>query len=181
MIRLIYILCYVGIISLMAQVTIDLNLPNVSIPVSGQTLAILTGAVFLKPIESALAIALYCLLGIIGIPIFSDGNAGWEAFSGGSLGYFIGFLFAAMGTSYLSMIGWVESIAKLSALQILGTLIILSMGTVFLCFKFGIAKGIEYGFTPFVIGGIVKIILGVIIVHLIQRFKLLPATNNAGL
>lgn len=179
MIRPIGILCYVAIISLAAQLTIDLNLPNVTIPVSGQTLAILTGAVFLKPLESLLSIFIYCLLGIIGTPVFSDGNSGWEAFSGGSLGYFIGFLVAAVGVSYYAMKGWTDSILKLSVLQIVGTLVILSMGTLFLCFKFGLVKGIEYGFTPFVLGGVVKVILGVIVVWLIQRFKLLPSTASA--
>ena len=175
MIRSIYILGYVTTISLAAQLTIDLDLPNVTIPVSGQTFAILTGAVFLRPLESFIAILFYCLLGILGFPVFSDGNAGWEAFSGGSLGYFTGFLIAAVSTSYLSTKGWTESVLKLSGLQVIGTLVILSMGTLFLCFEFGLTKGIEYGFTPFVLGGVVKIVLGVMVILLIQRFKLLPS------
>lgn len=173
--RPIYILGYVAIISLAAQLTIDLELPNVSVPISGQTLAILTGVVFLKPMESSLSILLYCLLGIIGTPVFSDGNAGWDAFSGGSLGYFIGFLVAATLISWLTIKGWAESMLKISVLQVFGTLIILLLGTAFLCLEYGLEKGFEYGFTPFILGGMVKVILGVTIVWLIQRFKLLPS------
>lgn len=176
--RPIYILGYVAIISLAAQLTIDLDLPNVTIPISGQTLAILTGAVFLRPLESFMAIALYCLLGIIGLPVFSDGNGGWDAFSGGSLGYFIGFLVAAVSVSYLATKGWAESFIKLIVITVLGTLIILSLGTANLALKHGIEKGIEYGFTPFLLGGAVKVIVGVLIVCLIQRFKLLPFVES---
>jgi len=174
MIRPIYIICYVGCIALAAQLTIDLNLANVSIPVSGQTFAILTGAIFLKPRESFLAIMTYCGLGILGLPVFSDGNGGWQAFSGGSLGYFVGFLLAAVAVSYLATKGWADSFIKLLAITTFGTFIILFFGTANLSIEHGIQKGIDYGFTPFLLGGAVKIIIGVLVVVLIQKLELLP-------
>lgn len=171
--RYLFIISYILLIALSAQITFDLNLPNVTIPVSGQTLAILTGAVFLRPVESAVGILFYCLLGIIGLPVFSDGNAGWAAFSGGSLGYFIGFLIAAVTVSHLSIRGWAESILHLFAITILGTFIILSCGTANLALEHGFTKGVAFGFTPFLLGGLVKVILGVCIVRLLQRYRLL--------
>jgi len=162
--RPINIIVYVLIIALSAQLTIDLNLPNVTIPVSGQTLAILAGAVFLKPLEALIGILIYCIVGILGMPVFSDGGSGWKAFSGPSLGYFIGFVIAAVFMSYMASIKKTETIGQLICMMTIGTLIILFLGTAYLALEHGLAKGIEYGFTPFVLGGLVKIILGAILV-----------------
>jgi len=163
------VLIYVLLIALSAQITIDLNLPNVTIPVSGQTLAILTGAVFLKPKESFISIVLYCLLGIIGVPLFSDGGSGWDAFSGGSLGYFVGFGTAATFVSYMAEEGNAKSILQLLCIITIGTLIILCLGSLNLAREHGLVQGFQYGFSPFVLGGVVKIIIGVGLIKVIQR------------
>jgi len=163
------VIIYVSLIALSAQLTIDLNLPNLIIPVSGQTLAILTGAVFFKPQESFIAIIIYCLLGIIGLPVFSDGGSGWAAFSGGSLGYFIGFVLAATFVGYMAEQGKAESVLQLLLITAFGTLIILCLGSLNLARAHGLMQGFEYGFTPFILGGIAKVIIGVALVVIIRR------------
>ena len=56
--------------------------------------------------------------------------------------------------------------------MLIGTLIILICGTVRLYFLFDYnwAQAIENGFTPFLAGGGVKIVLGAVIAYLVERF-----------
>jgi len=152
MLRLIHLLTYIVIIAISAQLTIDLNLPNVTIPISGQTLAILTGAVFLKPLESFISICIYLLVGIMGLPVFSDGGAG-----------------SAIFVSYMTEKGKTESILQLFLVMAIGTLIILILGSLNLAREHGLQKGLEYGFTPFLLGGIIKVIIGVGLVTVFRR------------
>lgn len=65
------------------------------VPITLQTFGVLLAGAVLGARRGFLAVVLYLLLGAIGLPIFSGGAAGLAVFAGPTVGYLIGFPFAA--------------------------------------------------------------------------------------
>lgn len=80
---------------------IVIPLPFTPVMITAQTLIINLLALVLRPSHSAIAIAVYLLLGICGIPVFSGGTAGLGHLLGPTGGFFFGFLAAAPLISWL--------------------------------------------------------------------------------
>ncbi|MBT2532433.1 biotin transporter BioY [Arthrobacter sp. ISL-48] len=66
------------------------------VPITLQTLAVMVTGLVLGGSRAAAAVALYLLLAFAGLPIFSGGRAGLHVLAGGSAGYIVGFLLAAL-------------------------------------------------------------------------------------
>ncbi|MEM1184061.1 MAG: biotin transporter BioY [Planctomycetota bacterium] len=77
-------------VALGAQVAIPL--PPYGIPMTLQTLAVVLSALCLGPKLGASAMALYALMGVIGVPLFAEGEAGWQVILGQTGGYLLGFI-----------------------------------------------------------------------------------------
>ena len=159
------ILAAVITIALAAQLTIEMG----SIPITGQTLAILCWAFFLTPRQSIIALLIYLVLGILGAPIFADGAYGLEKLYGGSGGFLVGFVVAAGLVSYLNDLKKSISFISILNLTALGTAVILLFGVGRLAMLFGFEKGLEYGFFPFWRGAIFKILIGALLVWVIKK------------
>ncbi len=163
-----YIISGTLFISLMAQVTFPLPM----IPITGQSLAVLMVALGLGMKHGGLAIALYLLIGILGLPVFAEGTFGWEKIVGKSGGYLYGFLVAGILVGLLGDWGWNLSWWKSILATALGTAIILAIGVGHLSQAIGFEKAMTYGFYPFINGAIVKIFLGALLVWLFYYFKM---------
>lgn len=85
------------LIAIIAQFSLPLGL----IPLTGQTLAIGLTATILGPKNSLSAIGLYLLMGLIGLPVFANHQAGLAVLFGPTGGYLIGFLFYGLIASTL--------------------------------------------------------------------------------
>lgn len=66
------------------------------VPITLQTFAVLLAGLVLGPLRGFLAVALYYLLGIAGLPVFAEHSAGASAFTGPSAGYLYSFSLAAL-------------------------------------------------------------------------------------
>ena len=86
------IIC-VLVLTISARVTLDLGL---SIPLTLQTYALGLIIVFTSPKVSVYSIFAYVILGVIGVPVFSQGSHGVNIIYGATGGYIIGFLVAAL-------------------------------------------------------------------------------------
>ena len=75
-------------------------IPIFSIPVTLQTLMIMITGLLLKPRDAFLAVLLYLILGVIGIPVFSGFNSGLSAILGPTGGFLLAFPFASLLISY---------------------------------------------------------------------------------
>jgi len=162
----------IGVICLgvSAQLTVDLSLTGLSIPITGQTLGVILVSYFSKKYFGIISVFIYLILGGFGLPIFADGASGWEKFSSGSGGFLIGFLVASF---FLYLIKSHYDETKLSVnvfSNVMATVLILIFGVSWLSYLYGFEKGLEYGLYPFWIGAIAKVILGVGIVFGTQYF-----------
>ena len=66
------------------------------VPLTLQTLAVVLTGLVLGPVRGAVAVALYLLLGFVGLPVFSRGQSGLQVLSGPTAGYLVSFVVAAL-------------------------------------------------------------------------------------
>lgn len=82
----------VALLCVSAYVSIPIGLSPA--PITGTVLILYLMAFFLEPQDTFVAIAVYLLLGIAGMPVFAGGNAGIGHFFGPLMGYLLGYLVA---------------------------------------------------------------------------------------
>lgn len=122
-----YLALGVALLTVCAWITIPVG----AIPVTLQTFAVALVGVLLGAVRSVIVVFAYLLMGLIGIPVFSNFNAGVAALLGPTGGYLIGFLFSAPITGLLSALKVQNGIAK-TAVVFLGA----ALGTA-VCYFFG--------------------------------------------
>jgi len=157
------------IIILGAMVAPDFQWNGSNIPITGQSLAVLVVGFVLGRKRGLLAIAIYLILGLVGLPIFAKGASGIETFTSGSGGFLYGFLVGGYVSGVLQEEGYGRRFLHCLTAMGIGTAVILVFGIAHLTYLHGFELALEYGFYPFWIGAIVKIILGAIIVYFIPK------------
>ena len=157
-------------IALFAQLAFDVPFGESKIPISGQTYAVLLVAYLLGALWGTIANAIYVLLGVLGVPIFAEGNSGIDVLTGGTGGYLIGFIIAAFAVGKLSEQPHAFTFSKSLIAMTIGTFIILFFGIARLAQLYSLEEALEWGFYPFIIGGVVKIILGAFTITIITNY-----------
>ncbi len=134
--------------------------PIPPVPITLQTLFLYLAGALLGGRLALLSQVVYLLLGIIGLPVFAGGKAGFGVLFGPTGGYLIGFLPAAY------LIGkWNEMLKKPSfpgvlSSMIAGTIPVYLLGVLQLSFvaKLDLVKAVSVGMLPFLIGDGIKIV-----------------------
>lgn len=142
--------------ALLAQVSIPV--PGSPVPITGQTLAVMLVGTTMGLRRGAAAMGAYVLLGALGVPIYADGEAGLAVVVGPTGGYLVGFVLAAAVMGRLAERGWDRTPLRMLALGLLGQALIFGVGVPWLALVAGMgpAEAIAAGFTPFIVGGLVK-------------------------
>jgi len=138
-------------------------LPFTPVPITLQTFFVLFSGLAMGPVLGATSQLAYLLMGIIGMPFFSAGGAGFSHILGPTGGYLIGFVLASWVTG--KIIQGRRSTGLILFSLILGAVIYFSFGLLNLSFVLGcgIRKAMLLGFIPFIPGDILKIIISVVI------------------
>jgi biotin transport system substrate-specific component len=143
-------------VGIAAQVAIPL--PFTPVPLTLQTFAVLLAGAALGSLRGVASMALYALMGVVGVPWFSEGSSG---FSTASFGYILGFILAAFIVGRLAERGASTTSIQTAALMVIGNLAIYAVGVTWL--KFAIdsswATALSLGVVPFLIGDAIKIAL----------------------
>jgi biotin transport system substrate-specific component len=142
-----------GFVGALAQISIHLSFTPV--PITGQTLGVLVAGTALGSKRGTIAIALYGLGGVVGIPWFADHSSGYV---GSSFGYVIGFAFCAALCGFLAERGADRSLLKSIPAMVAGEVLLYAIGVTWLAVSLhvGAAKAISLGLTPFLAGDAVK-------------------------
>ena len=154
------------LISLSAQVYIVL--PFTPVAITGQTFGVLFTAALLGLRRSIVTVALYLLIGFIGLPIFAEGTSGFArvaTFEGELLslaptgGYLLGFLVAGGLVGRLAELGWDRRIGSSLAAMLVGNVVIYLFGVPWLMASLGVGleDGLRLGLWPFVLGDALKL------------------------
>ena len=150
------------VIAISAQITI--YLPFSPVPITAQTLAVLLAGLYLGKNLGAASIAAYLAQGAAGLPFFAGGKSGLATLLGPSGGYLFGFLAAAYIVGMLSELRFKRSLFQASSTLIVGNVIIYIFGLVWLARFVGESQVLQLGLYPFLIGDLLKILLGIVLV-----------------
>ncbi len=137
-----------------------IKIPFYPVPMTMQTFVVLfLGLSFGYKIGLA-TVGLYILEGLIGIPVFSNSpekGIGWIYFTGPTMGYLIGFLFATFLSGYLN---FNTKMIFIFFKLIISVSIIYILGVLWLGNLIGWDKPvIQFGVTPFLLAELFKIAL----------------------
>jgi len=163
-------LTYVAICSALIAALTFLFIPTPwGVPITGQTLAVLVTGLILSPLDSLLAVSLYLLMGIIGLPVFSGLKSGIGVLFGPTGGYLWSFLLGVPILSYFAS----------QQKRLRGALLFTAIVYLFGCFQLGLSTNKSFlvafkiGMLPFIPGDAIKIWLALIISR-----RLLPLVNK---
>jgi len=140
-----------------------IQVPLQPVPITMQTLVVLVLGVAYGWRLGAATMALYLLEGAVGLPVFAGGwseGGGFHLLYGATAGYLFGFVVAAGVCGRLAERGWDRNVLGSAAAMVIGNLIIYAMGLAWLAGQIGLAKAIQYGLMPFLLGDALKIALG---------------------
>lgn len=120
---IVLVLAGTGLTAVLAQIAI----PLWPVPVTMQTFAVLFVGTTLGPLRGSLSLGLYLVLGVAGLPIFSEGKSG-SLFALTSGGYILGFVLAALVTGWLARLAWDRKVLKTIVAFLAGTVTIYAVG-----------------------------------------------------
>lgn len=148
-----------ALVTILAQVSIPLQ----PVPITGQTLAVLLVGSMLGWARGGLALVLYMVLGLVGLPVFApqpDGGhlTGQAAFGSPSFGYIVGFVLSAALVGWLAERQWDRKILKALVTFVAGSVVVFAIGLPWLAVVLhtDLPTTLQYGLYPFIIGGVIK-------------------------
>lgn len=147
---------------------IAIPLPWTPVPITGQTFGVLLVAVLFGARRSAIALILYLLEGLAGLPVFQPfGAPGPARFLGPTAGFLLAYPPGALVSGWLVENGAAKSALRLVGALFTGELLIFLSGCAWLAvgMGFGWRLAIQQGALPFIPGEIVKIALIAAAVH----------------
>jgi Uncharacterized conserved protein len=140
---------------------ISIPIPGSPVPITGQTFGVLLVGGALGFRRGLIAVALYVLLGVVGLPFFAEGKGGLTVIWGATGGYLIGFMVAGAVVGRLAELGWDRRIGGALGAMLVGSVIIYAIGLPWLKVVSGwsVEETIANGLTPFVLWDAIKLVL----------------------
>ena len=165
-----FLLIFVGTIAL--TVSAKIKIPFYPVPMTMQTFVVLfLGIAFGYKIGLA-SVAVYLLEGILGMPVFSNSpekGIGIVYFTGPTMGYLIGFLFASFFAGYLNLN---KNIFIIFGKLIFSVSVIYIFGVIWLGILIGWDKPIfALGAKPFLLAEVFKVVLLALLIKKILKIR----------
>jgi len=139
------------------------QVPFWPVPLTMQTFAVLAIGMAYGWRLGGATLLLYMAEGAAGLPVFAgtpEKGIGLAYMMGGTGGYLLGFVAAAMLTGWLAERGWDRKATTTALAMLLGNIVIYVPGVLWLGALFGWDKPIlAWGLTPFLAGDLVKLLL----------------------
>jgi len=129
-----------------------------AVPITMQTFAVLLAGALLGAKRGALSQVTYLLLGLAGVPWFARGG-GIVYILSPTLGYIIGFVFAAFFVGWLCEKGFDRQVRTAILAMLIGNILLYIPGVLWLAKFVGLGKVLSIGFYPFIVGDLLKIFL----------------------
>ncbi|KQW78272.1 biotin biosynthesis protein BioY [Devosia sp. Root413D1] len=148
------------------------EVPMVPVPVTMQTFAVmLVGALYGWRL-GAITIVAWLAEAAVGLPVLSGGAAGAHHFVGPTAGYLFAFPVAGAVVGWLAERGWNGRRPLLAFVSmLLGNALCLAIGGAWLAVLFGADVAWTSGVAPFIVGGVLKSVLGAALLALLARGK----------
>lgn len=146
------------------------EVPMVPVPMTMQTFAVgMVGALYGWRL-GGLTIVAWLIEGALGLPVLAGGASGLAHFAGPTAGYLFAFPLCGALVGWLAERGWNGSrpvFAFLAALA--GNVACLALGGAWLAVMIGAEAAFIHGVAPFLVGAVLKSVLGAAALALLQR------------
>lgn len=160
------VLVVLGIVLL--AVAAKIKVPMWPVPITMGTFAVLSIGAAYGPRLGLTTILGYMIIGALGFDVFAGSSAeklGLEYMMGGTGGYLAGYVLATLALGYLARRGWDRSFLWMAVALLIGNALIYVPGLLWLGSLYGWDKPIlAWGFTPFIIGDAIKLVLAALLV-----------------
>jgi len=135
--------------------------PAWPIQTTGQGLAVLVVGMALGSLRGALSMALYILVGVLGLPVFSNSSAGPETITGPAGGFVLGLVLAAAVVGWFAERGLDRTFLRGVASASVGTTVILALGTCWLAIvnELSPSEALTQGVLPVIVAGLAKVLI----------------------
>ncbi len=155
-----FVLIVAGTLLITLCARIAIVLPFSPVPVTGQTFAVLITGALLGARRGCLSVLLYIMQGVLGLPVFSMGRAGFVILLGPTGGYLVGFIAAAYVVGLLAEKGWDRWVVTAVLAMVIGSIVMYAFGLLWLSnFAGSIKAALALGLYPFIPGDLFKIVL----------------------
>jgi biotin transport system substrate-specific component len=141
------------------------------VPISLSLVAVFLSGLLLSPKEAALSQAVYLLLGIIGLPVFSKFGGGWGVVAGPTGGYILSYPFMAFITAYVLQKTHQKNIPAILPGMLISLIFCYLLGSLWLSMVTGwsFARALGAGAVPFIIFDLLKIALCAVTAPMLRR------------
>lgn len=167
-------LAYISLFAILIAVCAWITIPF-TVPFTLQTFAIFLALTTLGGHRGLYAVAVYLLLGLVGLPVFSGFQGGLAALLGVTGGYIVGFLGSALVYWLVTAkLGTTLPVTTLAC--VLGMLICYAFGTVWFLTAYartsspiGVMTALAWCVVPFVIPDLLKLTLALLLSQRIRK------------
>ena len=149
----------------------QIDVPMTPVPMTLQSLAVVLAGGVLGPRLGVAAMLLYLAAAAVGLPVLSDGASGVGALTGATGGYLVGFPIASAVVGVAARQGWLIRPVTGIGLLCAAHLLILGLGVIWLARAIGWPEALSGGFTPFLIGAVVKSAAAWLILAGLRRYS----------
>ncbi|MBQ6315667.1 MAG: biotin transporter BioY [Mogibacterium sp.] len=140
-----------------------------AVPFTLQTFGVFLAVGLLGGKRGTLAIAVYLLLGAVGLPVFAGFSGGLGYMMGATGGYIVGFLFSALVMWLIEKL-FGNSLPVLAASMILGLIVCYAFGTAWFMTVYtkntgaiGLGTALGWCVIPYIVPDVIKIILATLL------------------
>ncbi len=172
---------YASLLAALTAVGAYLAIPVGPVPIVLQNLFILLAGILLGSRWAAASVAIYLLMGALGLPVFASGTGGIGRFVGPTGGYLVGFLPGVF------IIGWITDRFQLRVVMdivamVVGSLFIYACGIFWLKTVTGMSwtKALSVGMLPFLIGDTLKILAAAAIAKALRPIIKIKRRDASG-
>lgn len=124
-------LAYCAVFAAFIAIAAQLSIPLQPIPLNLASLAVMSAGILLGAKLSVISVAVYILIGCIGLPVFANFRGGIAIIAGPTGGYILGYLLIAFVTGFVYKRTAKLFYAVLS--MIFGTVLCYAVGTAWFC------------------------------------------------
>lgn len=158
--------------TLVLALSAKIQVPFYPVPMTLQTLVVLTLPALMGARLGTATLALYLVEGLVGLPVFAGPAAGPAYFAGPTAGYLAGFLIAGALIGFLADRGWTRTWLPALAAMTIGHFVIFVAGFAWLALALGAAKAYTLGVAPFWAETVAKTLLAAALALAARRFSL---------
>lgn len=146
-------------LALVAPIELSLPMGSTEIPLTLQSLMVLLMACLLGAGRSSLAVLLYLMLGVLGLPVYAGGASGWTHLFGPTGGFLFGFVLVAWLAGRAAEQRWGQRWWGLALIMLGGHLLLFIPGGLWLALATSWAK-VRAAFPPLLPGLVIKSLIG---------------------